>query len=73
MGQIKFPYNCERLTIYNPGQNISDKLKFFCEIALHGKSSICIFQEFFACIDKILILGARLSNRLQFYEVLRTS
>ena len=49
--------------VYNPDQNISDKL-FFCETAPYGKSSISIFQEFFASIDKILILGAALSTRL---------
>ena len=48
----------------NPGQNISKKLSFFCEIAPYGKGSISIFQEFFASIDKILILGARLSTRI---------
>ena len=50
--------------ICNPGQNISDKLQFFCEIAPYGKSSISIFQDLFASIDKILILVARLSTRL---------
>ena len=35
-----------------------------CEIATYGKSSISIFHEFFASIDKILILGARLSTRV---------
>ena len=59
--------------LYNPGQNISDKLYFFCEIAPYGKSPISVFQEFFASIDKILILGAGLSTRLQFYGVLRSS
>ena len=49
---------------YNPGQNISDKLQFFCEIAPYGKSSISVFQEFFASIDKSFILGAGLSTRL---------
>ena len=43
---------------YNPGQNISDKLKFFCELAPYGKSSISIFQEFFTCIDKIFNFGS---------------
>ena len=38
---------------YNPGQNISDKLQFFCEIAPYGKSSIYFFQEFSGSIDKI--------------------
>ena len=37
---------------------------FLCEIAPYGKSSISIFQEFFARIDKILILGAGLDTRL---------
>ena len=57
---------------YNPGQNISDKLTFLCEIAPYKRSSISIFQEFFANIDKILILGAGLSTRLQFYKVSRS-
>ena len=35
-----------------------------CEIASYGKSSISTFQEFFASIDKILIVGARLSAGL---------
>ena len=43
---------------------IFHKLYFFCEIATYGKSSISIFHEFFASIDKILILGARLSTRV---------
>ena len=50
--------------IYNPGQNISDKLWFFGEIAPHGKGSVSTFQEFFAVVDKILILGAGLSAGL---------
>ena len=37
---------------------------FLCEIAPYGKSSISIFQEFFARIDKVLILGAGLDTRL---------
>ena len=48
----------------NPGQNISDELQFLCEIARKGKTSISIFQQFFASIAKILILGARLRTRL---------
>ena len=48
----------------NLGPNTSDKLWFLCEIGPYGKSSISIFQELFASIDKILILGARLSVRL---------
>ena len=49
---------------YNPAQNVSDKLKLLREIAPYRKSSFSIFQEFFVSIDKILILGARLSTRL---------
>ena len=52
------------MVVYNPGQNTPDKLQFFCEIGSYEKSLISIFQEFFAGIDKILILGARLSTRL---------
>ena len=48
----------------SPCQNISGKLQFFCEIVPYEKRSISIFQEFFASIGKILILGARLSTRL---------
>ena len=48
------------------------KLWFSCEIVHYKKSSISFFQEFFESVDKILIFGGRLSNRLQFYEVLRS-
>ena len=41
-----------------------DKLWFSCEIVHYGKSLNSIFQEFFASIDKIWILGGRLSTRL---------
>ena len=34
-----------------------------------GKSSISVFQEFFASINKIFILGGGLGTRLSFYEV----
>ena len=37
---------------------------FFCETAPIGKSSISIFQKFYASIEKNLILGGWLSNRL---------
>ena len=36
----------------------------FSVIAHYGKSSISIFKQFFACIDKILISGGRLGTRL---------
>ena len=48
--------------IYNPGQNTSGKLYFFSEIAPHGKGSVSTFQEFFAIIGRILILGEGLST-----------
>ena len=46
-------------------------LVFPCEIAHYGKNLISVFQEFFASINKILILAGRLSTRLLFYEVFR--
>ena len=55
---------------YNHGQNIWEKLWFLCEIAHYEKSSISIFKESFASIDKILFLGGRLGTRLYFHEVL---
>ena len=49
---------------YNHRQNVWDKLWFSCEIGHYRKSSISIFQEFLASIEKNLILGGRLSTRL---------
>ena len=54
---------------YNHSQNIWDWLLFSCEIAYYRKSLISVFQEFFASIKKILIMGGRLSTRLSFYEI----
>ena len=48
----------------NHEQNIS------CKTVHYGKSSISIFEKFFAIIDKIFNLGERLGTRLKFYEVL---
>ena len=48
------------------GENkkIGDKLQLFsCEIGQCGKSSIPIFQEFFASIEKTFILEERLTNK----------
>ena len=52
-------------------QNILQSLSKYMRQALvllkrsnYGKRSISIFKEFFACIDKILILERRLSTRL---------
>ena len=33
------------------------------------KSLTAVFQEFFASIEKIFLLGGRLGTRLSFYEV----
>ena len=41
-----------------------DKLQFSCKIASYGKSLVTIFQEIFTSIEKIFILGGRLSTRL---------
>ena len=41
-----------------------DKLQFSCKIAPYGKSLVTIFQEIFTSIEKIFILGGRLSTRL---------
>ena len=35
----------------------------------YGKSSIYVFQEFFASINKTFILEGRLGARLLFYEI----
>ena len=61
------------MKFYTPLQNISDKLYFFFEVAPYVKSSISIFEELFASMDKILILGARLSTEEWFYEKLISS
>ena len=50
---------------YSHGQNICVKK------GNYGKSSISIFQEFFDSIEKMSILGGRLSTKLSFYEVLK--
>ena len=48
-------------------------LKLFYEIALYEKSSNSIFQEFFASIDKILILGSKTEHEATIHEVLTSS
>ena len=44
------------MTLFNPA--------ILCEIVHYGWSKISIFEEAFASIDKILILGGRLGTRL---------
>ena len=50
--------------------NIPDKVPatihriFSCKTEHYGKSSISIFQQFFASIDTIFILGGKLGTRL---------
>ena len=53
-------------------QNFETKLSFPCEIANDGECLISVFKDFFASIDKILILGGRLASRLSFYGALRS-
>ena len=54
----------QMVTNYNHGKNIREKLQSSCEIVHYGKSSISIFRESFASIDKIFFLGGRLGTRL---------
>ena len=49
------------------GPTVMDKIfetNLSCEIVHYGKSSISIFQEFLASINKIFFLGERPSTRL---------
>ena len=39
----------------------------------YRKGSVSIFQNFLACIEKMLILGGKLRTRLSIYKVLRFS
>ena len=58
------PLELLKLSNYNYGQNVWDKLWFSCEIAYYAKSSISIFKESFASIEKTFFLGGRLDARL---------
>ena len=49
-------------------KNLTLTLVFMWNSALQ-KSLISVFQEFFACINKIYILAGRLGTRLSFYEI----
>ena len=49
---------------YNQGQTTWKKLQFLCEIAHYGKVVISIFQQFFASINKMFVLGGGLWTRL---------
>ena len=59
---LSVSYDC--VTRYSRGQSIWETLYFPCEIAHCGKSSISIFKESFASIDKTLFLGGGLGTRL---------
>ena len=50
--------------LYNHSKNIWDKLLVSCEIAPYGKSSISIFEEFLASIEKNFVLEGRLGTSL---------
>ena len=41
----------------------------FCDITLHEKGLISVFQELFDIINKIFILAGRLGTRPSIYEV----
>ena len=43
------------------------------EMVHYGESSISTFEQFFASIDKIFVLGGRLGTRLELYEDLGSS
>ena len=61
------PANITITKYFNYEYTIVDKIfeaNFSYEIMQYGESSISIFQKFFVNIDKILILGKRLSIRL---------
>lgn len=49
----------------------TDRLLFSCEAAHCRKSSTFDFQQFFASINKVLILKERLGTGLKFYDILR--
>ena len=38
-------------------------------MAHYGKNLISVFQQFFASVDKIIILAERLGTTLSFYEI----
>ena len=66
---IKMTSSYIRLKPYKLSQNIWGKLYFFCEVAHYGKSSISIFQDFFASTNKIFISGGGLSTKLSSMKV----
>ena len=68
-GEVLGELEANNVSRDNHSQNIWDKLWFSFETAHYLKSLIFVFQEFFACIDKIFILIGRLGNRLSFNEV----
>ena len=53
-----------KLTFYNHGQNIWEKVQFSYETPHYGKILISVFQQLFASINKIFILGGGLCTRL---------
>ena len=44
-----------------------------CQISNYAKVLISVFQQFFASIGEIFILGGKLGTSFQFYEVLIVS
>ena len=53
----------------NHSESIRDKLKFSCETAHKGSSSISVFQEIFISTDKIFISGeGQCTKSMKFWD-----
>ena len=53
------------------GRGIWGGLQFSCGIPHYGRVLVSIFQQLFASVGEIFILGGRLCGGFKFYEVLR--
>ena len=60
-----------RTIAYNHRQNIRDKQQLSFEMTHYEKSSVSIFKGLFASIDKIFVLGGKLSSRLNLFKCLK--
>ena len=56
---------------YNYRQNIRDKQQLSFEMVYYGKNLVSIFKGLFASIDKIFVLGRKLSSRLNLFKCLK--
>ena len=62
-------YNQKNVFSDNQSQNIYDQLSFSRQIVHQWKSLIAIFRDFFASINKVLILEGALGTGLSSYKV----